>query len=156
MYYKDINGVVLVFDLTDEDSFRNINFWISDIEKHAPEKIVKILVGNKVDLAQIDSMKDSIDNRREVSYEAASNFALDNKMFYYECSAKTGENINEVFHKVAEEINITQKSQIEMSRESEIAPKGSILDSALNYRRSEEKPVRMDVNFNQKKSKCCQ
>lgn len=50
MYYKDVCGVVLCFDLTDEESFKNVNFWLSDLQKHAPEQISKILVGNKVDL----------------------------------------------------------------------------------------------------------
>jgi GTPase SAR1 family protein len=50
MYYKDINGVLLVFDLTDEESFKNISFWLSDIKKHGPEKVTLVLVGNKCDL----------------------------------------------------------------------------------------------------------
>ena len=50
MYYKDVSGVLLVFDLTDEESFKNINFWLGDLNKHAPSKLVKILVGNKSDL----------------------------------------------------------------------------------------------------------
>jgi GTPase SAR1 family protein len=43
----------LVFDLTDSESFENMNFWLSDLNKHAPEKIVKVLVGNKCDLCNV-------------------------------------------------------------------------------------------------------
>lgn len=50
-----MHGVLLVYDLTDEESFKNINFWLSDLNKHAPEKIVKILVGNKFDLAEVNN-----------------------------------------------------------------------------------------------------
>lgn len=50
MYYKDVSGVLLCFDLTDEESFKNVNFWLGDLNKHAPSKLVKILVGNKADL----------------------------------------------------------------------------------------------------------
>ena len=50
MYYKDVSGVLLCFDLTDEESFKNVNFWLGDLNKHAPSKLVKILVGNKSDL----------------------------------------------------------------------------------------------------------
>lgn len=71
MYYKDVSGVLLCFDLTDEDSFKNINFWLSDINKHAPEKIVKILVGNKSDLCQMPNNQESFTSKREVSYERA-------------------------------------------------------------------------------------
>ena len=39
MYYKDVCGVLLCFDLTDQDSFKNLQFWISDLSKHAPENV---------------------------------------------------------------------------------------------------------------------
>jgi GTPase SAR1 family protein len=71
MYYKDIHGVILVFDLTDEDSFKNINFWISDIQKHGPEKVVQVLVGNKHDLCEMGDEYESVANDRQVSYEQA-------------------------------------------------------------------------------------
>ena len=109
MYYKDIHGVLLVFDLTDEDSFKNINFWISDLHKHAPEKLVSILVGNKDDMCQMGDDNESINNERQVSYDQAQKFALDNKMYYYECSAKTGHHVKKVFEKMASEINQLQK-----------------------------------------------
>lgn len=63
--------MILAFDLTDEDSFKNINFWLSDLQKHGPEKIVKILVGNKYDLADDKEDSESIDNERQVSYDMA-------------------------------------------------------------------------------------
>lgn len=71
MYYKDIQGVILVFDLTSEESFKNINFWISDIQKHGPEKLVQVLVGNKNDLANADDTMDFGSSDREVGYEDA-------------------------------------------------------------------------------------
>ena len=52
MYYKTIQGVLLCFDLTNEDSFRNMSFWLSDINRHAPENIVKVLCGLKYDLTE--------------------------------------------------------------------------------------------------------
>lgn len=38
-YYKNIHGAILAFDLTQQESFDNINFWLNDINKHAPEEI---------------------------------------------------------------------------------------------------------------------
>ena len=67
MYYKDVSGVLLCFDLTDEESFKNVNFWLSDLNKHAPAKLVKILVGNKTDLCQAHESYSSSDGKREVS-----------------------------------------------------------------------------------------
>jgi Ras-related protein Rab-1A len=79
MYYKDVSGVLLCFDLTDEETFKNINFWLGDLNKHAPRKLVKILVGNKADLclnaqgtnAGNDETKESFENKREVNYDLA-------------------------------------------------------------------------------------
>ena len=50
LYYKDVKGVLLVFDITRYDSFEQMKFWLADLNKYAPEKITKILVGNKLDL----------------------------------------------------------------------------------------------------------
>ena len=49
MYYKDVCGVMLCFDLTDVESFKNLKYWIDDLHTHAPDNVVKILVGNKQD-----------------------------------------------------------------------------------------------------------
>lgn len=50
MYYKDVCGVMLCYDLTDVDSFNNLEFWINDLKTHAPANIVKVLIGNKFDV----------------------------------------------------------------------------------------------------------
>jgi len=77
MYYKDVSGVLLVFDLTDEESFKNINFWLGDLNKHAPSKLVKILVGNKSDLClnakgqNAGNDDSSYEDKREVNYDVA-------------------------------------------------------------------------------------
>ena len=75
MYYNDVQGVLVCFDLTDEESFSRLNFWLQDLQNHAPDKIVKILVGLKHDLVSYsggnqnlqeseDSMfRDTIDKR---------------------------------------------------------------------------------------------
>ena len=124
MYYNDVQGVLVCFDLTDEESFTRLNFWLHDLQHHAPEKIVKILCGLKHDLVSnisMGGMNESLDsrdsemsrsgnsitqpNRRQVSAEDALQFAIRNKMFYMEASAKTGYNINELFYKMATEVN---------------------------------------------------
>lgn len=67
MYYKDVSGVLLCFDLTDEESFKNINFWLSDLNKHAPSKLVKILVGNKSDMCLMQKIANSGSSSGSVS-----------------------------------------------------------------------------------------
>lgn len=53
MYYRDADGAVLVFDVTDRESFENVkNYWLKDIEEKAPENIQIAIVGNKSDLTE--------------------------------------------------------------------------------------------------------
>ena len=53
MYYRDSHGVIICFDITNQESFEQCDFWLKDIEKHAPEKAIKFLCGLKSDLADI-------------------------------------------------------------------------------------------------------
>jgi Ras-related protein Rab-1A len=58
-YYKGAHGIILVYDITDKGSFKDIENWLSEVGKYANENVVKILVGNKVDL----------EDQRQVKYE---------------------------------------------------------------------------------------
>ena len=49
-YYRGAVGLVLVYDVTDEQSFQNIRNWIRTIEQHAADNVDKILIGNKCDM----------------------------------------------------------------------------------------------------------
>ena len=53
MYYNDVCGAFVCFDLSDEDSFNAVNFWLQDLNANAPKNIVKIMVGLKLDLVQL-------------------------------------------------------------------------------------------------------
>ena len=81
-FYKQAQGVVLCFDVTNQKSFDNVRMWFEQIESHADAGIAKILVGNKVDLA----------DERKISAEQAKQMAESQGMKYYDASAK--ENIN--------------------------------------------------------------
>jgi Ras-related protein Rab-1A len=49
-YYKGAHGIILVYDITDKQSFRDVENWLLEVEKFASEDVTKILVGNKCDL----------------------------------------------------------------------------------------------------------
>ncbi len=49
-FYRGSHAAIFVYDITEYDSFKNIEFWIKDVEKHTNEDLLKILVGNKIDL----------------------------------------------------------------------------------------------------------
>ena len=90
-YMKGTNGAILVFDITNKDSFELIKGWIDDINENAEADIGKIIIGNKLDMS----------DNRQVLLEDAEELAKDLGCEYFECSAKTGENINEALDEIA-------------------------------------------------------
>lgn len=86
-YYKNSTCAIIVYDITDEKSFRDVTAWLEDCKKFTNNKTHLILVGNKIDL-QPD---------RVISTEQGKELADDNGMTFYETSALKGTNINNVF-----------------------------------------------------------
>ena len=86
-YYRGVNAIIIVFDLTEDKSFLSIRDWLKQIDKYASKNVFKFLVGNKSDLQ----------HKRLVSFEDAKKFADELNIPYFETSAKEGININELF-----------------------------------------------------------
>ena len=86
-YFRGAHGILLLYDVTNKDSFKNLENWLIEIEKNAQEKVLKILIGNKCDLT----------DDREISTEEGKAFALRNGMEFMETSAKMNTNVTEAF-----------------------------------------------------------
>ena len=86
-YYKCSCCALIVYDITDEKSFKSVKQWINDCQSFASKNIRLVLVGNKVDLEQ----------DRTVSKESGEVLASEYGMDFYEASALSGENIDQVF-----------------------------------------------------------
>jgi small GTP-binding protein len=84
-YYRGSAGALLVFDISNRESFDNIGKWLQDIRDVARSDVVTVLIGSKVDLA----------DQRQVTTEEAQSFAKEHAMSYFETSAKTGTTIKE-------------------------------------------------------------
>jgi len=93
-YYRGAMGILLVYDVTDESSFNNIRNWIRNIEQHASDNVNKVLVGNKVDM----------DAKRVVSTAQGQKLADEYGIKFFETSAKTNQNVEEVFFTIARDI----------------------------------------------------
>ena len=90
-YLKGTNGVILVFDITNKESFDLLETWMNDLKENNKVDISKVLIGNKLDLAE----------DRQVQKEEAEKFAKSIGCKYYEGSAKSGENIKEALDEIA-------------------------------------------------------
>ena len=86
-FFRNVDGILLVFDLSNKDSFNNIKKWLNEIKANSDHSIKKLLVGNKSD------MKDKI----KVSKSMIDNFCNDKKLKYVEVSAKDNESISKAF-----------------------------------------------------------
>lgn len=87
IYYRDSNGAVLVYDVTDEDSFQKVKNWVKELRKMLGNDICLCIVGNKIDL----------DKDRNVSVEDAESYAESVGAKHYHTSAKLNKGIEELF-----------------------------------------------------------
>ena len=93
-YYRGAQGIILVYDITDLDSFNNLNSWLIEIEKNASKNAYKILIGNKSDL----------ENERKVQFSQGEEFAKQYGMKFFETSAKNSINVIEAFTAITKEL----------------------------------------------------
>ena len=93
-YYRGGNGVLVVYDITDRESFENLNSWLIEIEKNANKNVYKLLIGNKSDLEE----------KRKVTFQEGTDFAKSNGMEFIETSAKTASKVQEAFELLTQKI----------------------------------------------------
>ena len=101
-YFRGAHGIFLIYDITNRDSFKNLENWLIEIEKNASENVLKILIGNKNDL----------EDERDITPDEGKAFANRNGMQFIETSAKMNTNVNEAFEtlgKLMIEFNSQQK-----------------------------------------------
>ena len=103
-YYKDAQGIILVYDVTNLDSFNNINNWYKEVKDNSPKDAVVILVANKTDLVK----------ERKVSVEEGTELAEKLRLDYIEISAKTGDNVYLLFERLSQSMmeQIENKSKL--------------------------------------------
>nr|CAB99174.1 related to GTP-binding protein rab2 [Neurospora crassa] len=104
-YFRGASGALLVFDLSRKQTFEHVTDWLNDLRAIAEPDIVVILVGNKADLTEANDENEGENNKREVTRKEAEEWARRNGVLeYVETSAKSGENVEKAFMRVAERI----------------------------------------------------
>jgi len=93
-YYRGAHGIIVVYDVTDKESFNNVKHWMQEIDKYAADGVNKLLIGNKCDLS----------SKKVVSYDEAKELADSLSVGFLETSAKNAHNVEQAFQKMAGDI----------------------------------------------------
>ena len=106
------HGVILIYDITDRNSFESVRNRMIQIELIADKSLKRVLIGNKCD-----------EPNREVSEEDGKQLADEYNIGFFETSAKTGKNVNEIFYYLVEEIlkdyELIKKEKIKLSNKND-------------------------------------
>ena len=124
--FQKVQGIILMYDLTNRDSFEHIQSWLNLVKKNVSNKIV-MLVANKLDLAE---------EKRIVTEEEGEDIGKKNDMLFFEGSGASGENVDKIFTKMAEMVYT------------------KLIDERSERGDYENKNLKLDKN-NSKKKKCC-
>jgi Ras-related protein Rab-11A len=102
-YYRGAVGALMVYDITNAETFKNLDKWLNEVKEHAPTHVIVMLVGNKLDL----------DFRRQVTKDEAVAYSKANSLSFIETSALDSTNVKKAFEKIIGEIYRTQKTVLE-------------------------------------------
>jgi len=97
-YYRGAMGILLVYDVTNEATFANINQWMLAIRQHASSSVNKVLLGNKADTSGL------LVSKRAVTTARGQALADQHGIRFFETSAKNSINIEEAFSTIARDI----------------------------------------------------
>ena len=127
-YYRGAKGAFIVYDITRKNTFDNIDKWISDLKTNGDQNIAIIIIGNKTDL----------EDKREVQTDEGIKKSEEYKTAFIETSALNGDNINNAFEELIEQIYQNNSTIIEQDKNVEI-DKGVNLDEENNDGNEENK-----------------
>ena len=111
-YYRGAHGILLIYDVTDKDSFKNLSNWLIEIEKNANKNVLKVLIGNKCDM----------ESERKVTVEQGKDFATQYGMKFFETSAKNSTNVSDAFIAMTKEVMKTsgRKAVVEEKKQNTV------------------------------------
>jgi Ras-related protein Rab-6A len=158
-YLKNADCIIIVFDITNKDSFNSLNKWLTDSKNNASEGTIYIICGNKSDLKE----------KRTVNENEIDEYIKKNELIYVECSAKNGEGIKDLFNTVAKnlgevnfaksdyavnvDLNNVNEVKTEQSKSNYIIKKNFFVEENKN---NKQKCTKINnVNFKKKKFHCC-
>jgi Ras-related protein Rab-1A len=111
-YYRGANGILVVYDVTDRNSFENVQYWVEELRRFAPKDVKMLLVGNKTDLAK----------KRAVSEDEAKEKAEHFQMDFVETSARKAINIEDAFGQFVGDLLASRKQNEQQAGSHEVTP----------------------------------
>ncbi|KAI8139270.1 P-loop containing nucleoside triphosphate hydrolase protein [Fennellomyces sp. T-0311] len=122
-YYRGAHGIIVVYDVTDQDTFNNVKQWLQEIDRYAAEDVNKLLVGNKSDMV----------DKKVVETEQAKEMAESLNIPFLETSAKNASNVEQAFLTMAKQIKDKMgptmqqqpKSSVKVGQGATVQPKQS-------------------------------
>ena len=127
-FYKGADGIILIYDITNRNSFEELDHCFNEIIYCYSKYIPIFLVGNKMD----------DENRRKITFAEGEEFSKKHGLMFCECSAITGANIDFIFNKLANEINPEEKE---------------IKKRKLEIQKFEEEPKRMEEEIKKERKR---
>lgn len=127
IYYRGSHGAILVYDITDQDSFQKVKNWVKELKRMLGSEIVLTIAGNKTDLEEL----------RNVPQEEALAYAESVGAHYFECSAKANENIEEIFTEltrlmVQHSQQTNQRQQRSLNQQNHFGQRRLIVEDSLD------------------------
>eukprot|EP01101_Sappina_pedata_P010182 TRINITY_DN634_c0_g1_i1.p1 TRINITY_DN634_c0_g1~~TRINITY_DN634_c0_g1_i1.p1 ORF type:complete len:199 (-),score=53.70 TRINITY_DN634_c0_g1_i1:110-706(-) len=123
MYYRGAQAAIVVYDITNQDSFERAKSWVKELQRQGNANIVIALAGNKLDLA----------SSRKVSAEEGQAYADENGALFLETSAKAATNVNELFVAIAKKL---PKTPPPLAQKILISPVDDTADRAQAQKKS--------------------
>ena len=138
-YYKDSDAVIFVYDITNQNSFDQLSYWINEVKQHAGDNILLTIAGNKSDILE----------NEVVDLGTVKEFAQKNSASFFLVSAKVNSNVREMYMDIA--MRKFPELMLEFGFDNSNARR-SIMTAKLNREKSN---VKLSKDTKSKKDGCC-